>query len=193
MPLKRTYHVNMGTPAKNAAKLRKLEKTVYRRNLGEIKYVVGHLSSTQIVNGGFRTDIQTGLACGPNQGQRVGNEIRVKEIYISGDSGSALVDVYILQSRSGEAPTLANFSPTIAGHLTQGTAQDHFRILRHYKHIGGSSPTFYMRYRFSIPMKVTYTGPTAGEVSRNQIYVVFINRSGGNQNVQFSSTLKYID
>lgn len=193
MVAKRVLFPAPATPAANAKKLKKLEKTVYRRNLGEVKYVVGHLSSTQIVNGGFRTDIQTGLACGPNQGQRVGNEIRVKEIYISGESGSALVDVYILQSRTGEAPTLANFSPTISGHLTQGTAQDHFRILRHYKHVGGSATTFYMRYRFSIPMKVTYTGPTAGEISRNQIYVVFINRSGANHNVQFSSTLKYID
>lgn len=192
MTLKRTTHVNWGTPAQNAKKLKKLEHTVYRRNIGEIKVLTGSLSSTQITNGAAYVQVLTGIATGANQGQRVGNQIRVRSIVVQGDTTSGDVDVYILQSRNGNAPTLANFTPTMGGILTQGTSQQHFRVLKQ-RIMPGNSGKFRLSYRYSIPMKTSYTGPTATELSLNQIYIVAINRTGANENIQFSSEITYID
>lgn len=179
----------------NAIDIASLRKTVYTRNLGEIKHLTGHLPTTQVTNGNANIQILTGIGTGANQGQRIGNEIRVKSIEVSGFLGTNTVDCYLIQSKTGEAPVIANFTPTKLGHLTQGTSQDHFRILN-TNHTSRSYNDYYFftfKHTFNIPMKVTYTGPTSTEISRNQLYLVVINRSGANQNIEWSSTLRYID
>lgn len=192
LPLKKRK-ISHATAASNAAELAQLKKVVYRRNFGEVKHLTGHLASTQVTNGNANVQILTGIATGPNQGQRIGNEIRVRDITVTGHSGNSNVDCYLVQSRTGVAPAIANFTPTIGGILTQGTSQEHFRIIKYFNSEMSGTSKFSLRHKFSIPMKVSYTGPTAAELSTNHLYVVIINRSGSNQNVQYSTELKYID
>lgn len=192
-PLKKRKIRSDVSVSANAAKIQTLEKVVYRRNFGEIKTLTGHLPSTQVVNGGSNVQILTGIATGPNQGQRIGNELRVRSIEIAGDVGNFGVDIYLVQSRTGNPPTIANFTPTYGGMLTQGTSQEHFAIVAQALNTDNTSAIFRMKKSYSIPMKVSYTGPTATELSTNHLYVVVINRTGSNHNIQWSFTLKYID
>lgn len=199
MALKRTTHVNWGTPS--AKRLKKLEQVVYTRNLGEVKTISGHLPVTQIVNGNLNAQCLTKMNAGANQGQRVGNEIRVRSVMVRGFCPVG-VDIYLIQSKDGPAPTMSNFTPTMGAVLTQGANATLFNEWQHNASVipaaspastGNEERHFKMKQRFSIPMKVRFTGPTDAELGGNQLWLVILNKSGFNQNVQWSYTMNYID
>lgn len=189
------------TPYQNAKRMRKLEQVVYTRNIGEIKTISGHLPITQIVNNSLNAQCLTKMNAGANQGQRVGNEIRVRSVTVRGFVPFG-VDIYLIQSKDGPAPTLANFTPTIGAVLTQGSSKTLFNEWAHsVSSVPSASPAavsneerhFTINQKFSIPMKVRFTGPTDAELGGNQLYLVILNRTGFNQNVQWSYTMSYID
>lgn len=195
MAVKRRLDFGPATPAKNAQKLRKLEHTVYRRNLTEQKLYVKHTTPTAVANGVGVPFHLTDLAAGGNQGQRVGNDIRIKSIEVRGFTDVTNMDVYLVQSITGSAPAASNFEPVIHGHLTQGVQNDTFRVLSSNISPYQSTITFKLHKSWSIPMKTCYTGAAAGTstAGKNQLYLICINRTGAQHNVSFSVCIKYFD
>lgn len=191
------------TPVKNAKRIKRMETMVYKRNLGEIKRKTSYVTPTQIVNGGLYYLNLTAMVAGPNQGQRIGNEIRLRSVKVRGHETNPGLDIYLLQAKDATIPVAANFTPVKAGMLTQGASESLFNEVayetcREPYNTRNTVDTYWVNQirlskRWSIPMKVRYTGPTDTEVGGNQLFLVVINRTGGNQNIEYSFTIEYTD
>lgn len=201
MGAKRALNFGSATPARNAKKLRKLERVVYSRNLGEVKHFVSAKLSTAVPTGTPSITCLTEVPVGGNQGQRLGNEIRIRNIEVRGEAHPG-VDVMLIQSKTAVAPTLTDFEGSIGSHIKGEKLGTQFNELSHWRPEAWQSPAsggwsnyqmFALRKRWSIPMKLTFNGPDADDGNGNKLYLVVINRSGTTINIQYTWSMSYTD
>lgn len=197
MGAKRALNFGSATPSRNAKKLRKLERVVYSRNLGEVKHFVSAKLSTPVPTASPSITCLTEVPVGGNQGQRLGNEIRIRTIEVRGEAHPG-VDVMLIQSKTAVAPVLTDFEGSIGSHIKGEKLGTQFNELAHWKPASDYAGTlvyqlFTLRKRWSIPMKSTFNGPDADNGNGNKIYLVVINRSGMTFNLQYTWSMSYTD
>lgn len=188
LPLKKRFHGKMPL----AKRIKRLE-TVQSRRKPELKVRTMNLSGSLVAGGTDFAIIEvTDISQGDNIDERIGDEIRLHRVQARGDVAN--MDLYLIQSMSTSAPTVANFAAVAGGHLTSANQKKFTEWWHFYQNSqpsSASNPDMNMSFRF--PPKVTYAGATGTSGQRNKYYFCIKTTSMIVQSYEISIKVWYTD
>jgi len=192
-----------GTNAQTSSKFARSNETVTMRrqinamkmqirgNRPEVKVRQLTAAPSNIADG---TAVEVGLTAitqGDDSTERSGRRINIKGFSIHTHPSNRGIDIYLLRSTSGIAPSYAVFQPVRQGHLTDETHHD----LKMVKYLKPDSETTYTRFnkRFKAPQYVYYQSTGAGTGYKNTWHLVFKNDTGAPADIEYSVNVYYTD
>lgn len=197
--LKRTYQVGYQPPTKRS----RLAKPKLTRQLAlrtpEIKDIVLSRTIAQLDNNAIDSaGIFSAIVQGISGGTRIGDQIRVLSIEVSGRVyGQTALDATFALIRTNDAsrpPQLGDFGTTIGGlydHSHGWVVHESFRDAQ------TNNVMQKQVFTFPLGMIVKYTTGSEAEESvpnRNEIFAVHVNRTGANNTViSYSIRVRFVD
>lgn len=197
--LKRTYQVGYQPPTKRS----KISKPKLTRQLAlrtpEIKDIVLSRTVAQVANGAIDSaGIFAAIVTGISGGTRIGDQIRVLSIEVSGRVyGQTALDstfALIRPNDASRAPAVGDFGTTIGG------LYDHSHgwvVHESFRDVQTNNVMQKQLFTFPLGMIVKYTTGTEQEASvpnRNEIYACHLNKTGANVTlISYSIRVRFVD
>lgn len=158
----------------------------------EMKYMVHGVQIAQLNNASLQQLCLTDLITqGTNKSQRVGDQIRVWKIVVSGNptGNTNLGDAMVYRLQSATPAAITNFTNTVGALLDPSIGKPVWKLANQGN--GASSCNIYHVKRFPSGLLVQYD---ATVTKRNPLYYLNINNSGANiTNISYSIAVWYTD
>lgn len=180
---------SVGVPLES--RIARLEKRV-KDNTGELKQIDVEVSSTALVAQAYAVvPLVSGITPGPLDGQREGSEIKIFGYKLCPWVNNSIVDVYLILSLDGNAPTGSIFQ-NVPGGLIKHDFCNNFKILKYMRNYGSTEQHMAVSERMKKRLMVRYDGNLA--VTQNGLYVVYANRAPSlTHNYSLGATIYYKD
>ena len=187
LPLKKRPY--SGTMALSNKRLSRLERQV-RNNRPEMKWSSLRQAPTAVATGAIGTLSLDSITIGDSHYNRCGSQIKLWRMEIRGQV-DPLLDIYLVQSKDGSAPTYADFDAYPAGFVDNGNTN-----LVEWKHIRVKpDQTTNCPYRIIQKfngMKVEFSNSASSPV-RNAMWLVVKNDSGASLNYTLQRKIWFTD
>lgn len=133
----------------------------------------------------------TAIQQGDDSTNRSGRRINIKGFSIHTHPENRGIDIYLIKSGSGIAPTYASFQPVRQGHLTDETHHD-FKIVKYLKPLYNTNYTRFVK-RFKAPQYVYYQTAANNTGYKNTWHLVFKNDTNVAADIEYSVNVYYTD
>lgn len=158
----------------------------------EMKYMVHGVQIAQLNNASLQQLNLTDLITqGTSKSQRVGDQIRIWKIVVSGNptGNTNLGDAMVYRLQSATPAAITNFTNTVGALLDPSIGKSVWKLANQGN--GASSCNIYHVKRFPSGLLVQYD---AAVTKRNPLYYLNINNSGANiTNISYSIAVWYTD
>ena len=169
---------NRNRKNRNAKKNMPTKSALYRqvlRNRGELhnKQYTGVVT---VPAGTATVRLLNDISQGDDSDDRSGRHITNYGYAMRGKTTDRALDVYIVHSKSGIAPLLADFQPIIGGFLKDESNKD-LRIIKDLRHYASITTYFRGGARWKRGTNSAYSGPIGNNIVKNGYYLVLLNNS----------------
>lgn len=171
---------------RNAYKLNKLYRQV-KLNTPE-KHVYQSCSSLSVPTLTASAIELTAIGTGDDVSLRTGRQIRLLAVDTRLHRTNALVDCYLILAPNGTvAPVYTDFQPN-QGSYTNIALKEDFKELCYYTNRNAST-AFHVAHKRKLNLITKYNGATSNTGIENRLYLVFVNRTGSSQTVDYNFKL----
>lgn len=184
--------------AANSRRIAKLSKQVYR-NMGEMKVKHVSLISSTMPNASTVVQELTLIAQGDDCFDREANHVFVKGLKIRGITSNPNLDVYVVLSKNGTAPSYGDYQNRVGGFL-YAPRRNEFTVLATIRPNNSTlaypAGAFYncnVNFNMKFNTSTYYNGSASGNGVRNKIYLVIKNDTGSVQGYELCSELYFRD
>jgi len=195
--LKRTYQAGYTPAAKRARREAKLVRRTIL-NKPETKVATYAITFASLATGNrLQTDLLGQIVQGDAMDQRSGTKIRVLSVNVRGRPFGDINNGdfhLIVPNRGANGTEYDDFVPAVGGHYLTENGW----CIMHATRDGAAHQTINYTYKWPLGMIVHYDRPTtefpAGLCTKNNIWAVIVNSSGGNMtNMSYSVRITYTD
>jgi len=167
-----------------------LVKQIYR-NRGEL-HNKQHTGSLSVAANTATVFLLNDISQGDDSDDRSGRHITNYGYKMTGKVNDRSLDVFIVHSKSGIAPVLADFQPIIGGHLKDESNKD-FKVIRDLRDYHTLTTYFRASKRWRRGYDSAYANSAGTSIVKNGFYLVLLNNTPIAQSTEYSIDWYYRD